>query len=133
MHVTKESKRIHYVVFILISIVLGLASRIFSNLLPDSIANHAGDTLWAMMVYFIFRFIFVERSQGLAFCLGVIFCFFIEFSQLYQADWINVIRSTLLGGLIFGKGFLVVDLLRYSVGIVIAFMIDKWILFRRVN
>lgn len=133
MHVTKEAKRIHYVVFILISIVLGLASRNFSGSLPNSIANHAGDALWAMMVYFIFRFIFVERSQGLAFCLSVIFCFFIEFSQLYQADWINVIRSTLLGGLIFGKGFLVVDLLRYSVGIVIAFMIDKWILFRRVN
>ena len=132
MRVTKEAKRIHYVVFILISIVLGLASRNY-NTIPHFIRDHAGDTLWAMMVYFIFRFIFVERSQGLAFCLSVIFCFFIEFSQLYQADWINVIRSTLLGGLIFGKGFLVVDLLRYSVGIGIAFMIDKWIVFRRFN
>lgn len=48
-----------------------------------------------------------------------------EFSQLYQGDWINTIRDTSLGALILGKGFLGVDLIRYSIGIVIAYVIDK--------
>ncbi|WP_235753901.1 DUF2809 domain-containing protein [Psychrobacillus sp. INOP01] len=113
---------------ILFSIGLGLASR-YINALPNFIVIHAGDTLWAIMIYFLFRFIFVHKSQDTAFCLSFIFCFFIEFSQLYQADWINTIRDTLLGALILGKGFLGVDLIRYTIGIVIAYVMDKWFSF----
>lgn len=126
MKFTNEPKRIYYAIAILFSIVLGLASR-YINALPNIIVNHAGDTLWAIMVFFLFRFIFVRNSQYLALWLGFIFCFFIEFSQLYQVDWINTIRGTLLGALILGKGFLVVDLMRYSIGLVIACMMDKWL------
>ena len=122
--INEERKRIYYVLAIIFSIVLGLASR-YMNVLPNFIVNHAGDIFWAMMVYFLFRFIFVHKSPFTAFCLSFIFCFVIEFSQLYQADWINTIRSTLLGALILGKGFLGVDLIRYSIGIVIAYIIDK--------
>ncbi len=60
--------------------------------------------------------------------LSMIFSFTIEFSQLYQAGWINDIRSTLLGALILGKGFLGIDLIRYTVGIVISFVADwSWV------
>lgn len=123
---TNEPKRTYYVIAILISIVLGLASRYFDTL-PQFLVNHSGDTLWAIMVYFLFRFFFVRKSHHMAFCLGFIFCFLIEFSQIYQGVWLNSIRGTLIGALILGKGFLVVDLLRYSIGIVIAFVMDKWI------
>ena len=126
MHVTKEAKRIHYVVFILISIFLGLASRNF-NTIPHFIREHAGDTLWAIMVYFLFRLLSVHKSPHKALFLSLVFCFFVEFSQLYQANWINTFRSTLFGGLILGKGFLPVDLVRYSIGIVLAYMVDNWI------
>ncbi|SEM45146.1 Protein of unknown function [Paenisporosarcina quisquiliarum] len=126
MHVTKESKRFYYVIAILVSIVFGLASRYISAL-PMFIVNHAGDTLWAIMVYFLFRIIFVHKSLHLAIYLSLVFCFCIEFSQLYQADWINTIRVSLVGSLILGKGFLPEDLIRYSIGIVIAYLLDKWI------
>jgi hypothetical protein len=43
---------------------------------------------------------------------------------LYQEDWINQIRGTILGALILGKGFLTVDLIRYITGIVIASSLD---------
>ena len=122
----KEPKRIHYLMAVLITIVFGLASRYFDTL-PNLLAHHAGDTLWAMMVYFLFRFFFVHKSPYASIYLSLIFCFLIEFSQLYQAPWINTIRGTFLGALILGKGFLVVDLIRYSLGIVFSFMIDKWI------
>lgn len=120
-----RNMRIVYLVAVGITIVLGLASRKFSYLLPLFVARNAGDALWAMMVYFGFCFLLVRKSLFLAFCLSIFFSFGIEFSQLYQADWINQIRNTVLGALILGKGFLIMDLIRYSEGILIAVLLDK--------
>ena len=110
---------------VVITILLGLGSRRFSSLLPLFAAENAGDVLWAMMVYFGFRFIFVRKSLFTALFLSLLFSYGIEFSQLYQTDWLNQIRSTMLGALILGKGFLTVDLIRYAAGNLIAAVLDK--------
>jgi glycopeptide antibiotics resistance protein len=110
---------------VVLTILLGLASRKYSHLLFSFIAENAGDVLWAMMVYFGFRFLLVNKSMITAFLLSFLFSFGVEFSQLYQEDWMNKIRGTLLGALILGKGFLLVDLIRYSTGIVIAYNLDR--------
>jgi glycopeptide antibiotics resistance protein len=107
------------------TILLGLASRKYSHLLLLFLAENAGDVLWAMMVYFGFRFLLVRNRLFIAIWLSFIFSFGIEFSQLYQGDWINQIRGTLLGALVLGKGFLIVDLYRYSTGIIIATVLDR--------
>jgi glycopeptide antibiotics resistance protein len=120
-----RNMRIVYGMVILLTILLGLASRKYGYLLPAFISQHAGDALWAMMVYFGFRFLLVRGSIMNAFLLGLLFSFGIEFSQLYQEAWINEIRSHILGGLILGKGFLVIDLVRYTFGIIIAVILDK--------
>jgi len=80
--------------------------------------------LWAMMVYFGFRLLLVRKSTLTAIWLSFLFSFGIELSQLYQEDWINQIRGTTLGALILGKGFLIEDLVRYTVGIIIATVLD---------
>lgn len=120
-----RNMRIMYLIAVIITIFLGLASRKLGYLFPVFIARNVGDALWAMMVYFGFRFLLVRKNLILAISLSILFSFGIEFSQLYQATWINYIRSTVLGGLILGKGFLIVDLFRYSAGIFIASCIDK--------
>jgi hypothetical protein len=120
-----RNMRIAYILAIFITIFLGLASRKFSDLLLLFVAENAGDLLWAMMVYFGFRFLLVCKSLLTAILLSFSFSFGIEFSQLYQADWINQIRGTLLGALILGQGFLTVDLIRYASGIMIATVLDK--------
>ncbi|MCH1624033.1 DUF2809 domain-containing protein [Fredinandcohnia quinoae] len=117
--------RLLYSVAIIVTIFLGLASRKYGYLLPPFVAENGGDMLWAMMVYFGFRFLFVRKSFISALVLCFIFTFGIEFSQLYQAEWMHQIRGTVLGALIFGKGFLLVDLVRYSGGIMIAVVLDK--------
>jgi glycopeptide antibiotics resistance protein len=110
---------------VVITILLGLASRKYSYQLLLIVAQNAGDVLWAMMVYFGFRFLLVRKSLIMAIGLSFLFSFGIEFSQLYQADWINQLRATLLGALILGKGFLTVDLIRYTVGIMLATFLDR--------
>jgi glycopeptide antibiotics resistance protein len=114
-----------YFYVVVITILLGLASRKFSHLLFSFLAENAGDVLWAMMVYFGFRFLFLKKSIVMAIFLSCLLSFGIEFSQLYQADWINQIRETLLGELVLGKGFLTVDLIRYTTGNVIATSLDR--------
>lgn len=120
-----RNMRIGYLIAVIITIILGLASRKWSLLLPSFVAQNAGDMLWAMMVYFGFRLLLVRKSTLSAIWLSFLFSFGIEFSQLYQGDWINQIRGTTLGALILGKGFLVEDLVRYTVGIIIATVLDK--------
>lgn len=117
--------RFTYLIAVVITILLGLASRKYSQLLPLFIAENAGDTIWAGMVYFGFRFLFVGKSRLTAIILSFLFSYTIEFSQLYQAVWVNQIRGTVLGSLILGKGFLVVDLFRYTVGIITAALVDR--------
>ncbi|AZN40951.1 ribosomal maturation YjgA family protein [Paenibacillus albus] len=122
------TKRWLYVIAAGAVIVLGLAVRRYSEALPRWIAEHAGDSLWASMIYFGIRFFIYRQSLIAAAVISLCFCFADEFSQLYQADWINQIRDTTLGALILGHGFLVVDLIRYTVGIGAAYSVDRWLL-----
>ncbi|QFG01160.1 DUF2809 domain-containing protein [Psychrobacillus glaciei] len=117
--------RIVYMFAVVITILLGLSSRKYSQSLLPFVAQNAGDVMWAMMVYFGFRFLLVRKSLLTAIWLSFSFSFGIEISQLYQAEWINQIRNTLLGALILGIGFLEVDLIRYAVGIMFATVLDK--------
>ena len=86
--------------------------------------DHVGDILWAIMIYFGFRFLQTHSAKQKTATIALIFCFFIEISQLYQAEWINAIRHTTLGGLILGFGFLWSDLLGYCVGVFLAWLFD---------
>jgi len=123
--IKQRNMRFGYVIAVILTIVFGLASRKFSPLLPIFVAENAGDILWAMMVYFGFRFLLMRKSLLTAIFLSFLFSYGIEFSQMYQAEWINQLRGTLLGALILGKGFLTVDLIRYAIGITVAAVIDK--------
>lgn len=116
-----------YICAFLTAIVLGLSSRAFADQLPLVVSRHAGDALWGSMVYFGFRILIIKESLLLSLTMSLLFSFGIEFSQLYQSEWINDIRSSLLGGLVLGQGFLWADLVRYAVGIALAFILDSFI------
>jgi hypothetical protein len=119
-------KNITYTFLVLVFICLGLTSRM-TNAFPSEITVHLGDVFWASMVFFLFRLLLQHRSILITALFSVMFSFGIEISQLYQSDWINSIRNTLIGGLILGRGFMWIDLLRYSLGILIGIVIDQFI------
>lgn len=123
--------RVIYLLLTLAIMCLGLASRKYIDYLPSFLGKYAGDTLWATMVYLGLAFLFNRFNIKKITILSLIFSYGIEISQLYQANWINEIRNTLIGSLILGRGFLFSDLICYTVGIFIGIIIDKLIF--RIN
>ncbi|WP_269227699.1 DUF2809 domain-containing protein [Flavobacterium eburneipallidum] len=112
-----------YFILIILVIILGILSRKISG-----IPSFIGDVLYAVMVYFGMRFLFINKSHRKSMALALIFCFSIEFLQLYRAEWIINIRRTSLGHYVLGEGFLWSDLVCYVIGIGMAFLMDyKWI------
>ncbi|MBN8047430.1 DUF2809 domain-containing protein [Paraclostridium bifermentans] len=123
--------RIKYLVVTMFTMIMGLLSRKYMNIFPKAIAPFVGDMLWAMMVYFGLRFLIPKLKLTKTLILAIVFSFSIEISQLYQADWINNIRATTLGGLVLGHGFLFEDLISYSLGIVMGCLLDYFLCDKR--
>lgn len=103
--------------------VMGLLSRRVDGL-PRFLAVYSGDVLWATMVFLGIAFLFKTQPSKYIAVAALLFSFGIEFSQLYHAPWIDQIRATTIGGLVLGYGFLWSDLICYTVGIIIAMVID---------
>jgi hypothetical protein len=120
----RKPNRLFYLLMIFIVICLGLLSRKMTDYIQDIIDLFLGDSLWALMVYLFIRMLFKNLSTNKVVLTGILFCFIIEFSQLYHDDWIDMIRKTTLGGLILGYGFLWSDLAAYLVGIGFGIIID---------
>ncbi|WP_341277762.1 DUF2809 domain-containing protein [Paenibacillus sp. FSL H8-0537] len=118
-------KIVYYAAAVLITMALGYSSRHFAGQLPSFVVTHFGDILWASMVYFGFRILQAKRPLLLSLACSAAFSFGIEFSQLYQADWIRNLRHTTLGGLVLGQGFSGIDLVRYSIGLLFSYALDR--------
>lgn len=94
----------------------------------EGVPTFFGDTLYAVMVYFGLRMLFVNFNIQKTAILALLFCFGIEFLQLYNAEWMLTVRRTTLGHYALGQGFLWSDLGYYGIGVIIAFLMDfKWI------
>ena len=122
-----KRNRLVYVLLIILTIGLGLASRRWGYLLPEFISKYSGDTLWAIMVFLIMGFIFKDKSTWIIACYAIIFSISIEISQLYHGELIDSIRGTRLGGLVLGYGFLWSDIVCYIIGIMIGTCVEYYI------
>jgi hypothetical protein len=112
-----------------VSIVLGLASRRYGSALPAFVTEYAGDTLWAVMVYWLLATFF--RSSGApGLFIGTIgIAFAVEASQLGRTPWLDALRADGFGALVLGSGFVWSDLVCYVAGACIAVVVDR-VLFR---
>jgi hypothetical protein len=117
--------RIICVLLIILTLAAGLASRHFSTILPGWIHDYAGDSLWAMLVYFLTALIYTRKSSKWVALITLAVSYLIELSQLYHSPWIDNLRSFPLAGLVLGYGFLWSDLICYALGVGIGFAIDR--------
>ncbi|MGG3523495.1 DUF2809 domain-containing protein [Bacillus pseudomycoides] len=125
-----KRNRLLYAILTIIVVILGLASRKFAYALPNLLNAYLGDALWALMIFIGFGFLFHKMKTKKIVFLSLLFCYGIEISQLYHADWIDNIRATTLGGLVLGYGFLWSDLLAYTIGVGMGMLCE--LMFRKV-
>ena len=118
-----ERNRLFQILYIAVTIGLGLFSR--TGYLPDFLYGYLGDTLYALMFFFIVGFVLPRSSIIKVSIVALSLCFAIELSQLYHAEWIDAIRKTRIGGLILGFGFLWSDLISYGVGVTSGAILEK--------
>ena len=118
--------RVKLFFLLLLVIAAGLFSRSeHASSLPVFIQSYAGDTLWALTLFVFLAFVSSSAGTKELVMISLIIAFAVEFSQMYQAEWINSIRRTTPGGLILGFGFKWSDLVCYSAGIFICFLFDS--------
>ncbi|MCR6787217.1 MULTISPECIES: ribosomal maturation YjgA family protein [Bacillus cereus group] len=124
-----KRNRVVYALFTIVVIILGLSSRKFAFALPHLLNDYLGDALWALMIFTGFGFLFPKtETKKLAF-ISLMFCYGIEASQLYHAEWIDSIRATTLGGLVLGYSFLWSDVVAYTIGVGVGILCE--VIFRK--
>lgn len=115
-----SSRRIWYLLAFLIVVALGLLSRKVPALPAET-----GDALWAIMVFCGWRFLFPRKGLRTIALWALVTSYADEFSQLLTWPWLVEWRSTTLGHLILGQGFLWVDLIAYTIGILLAYLVAR--------
>ena len=108
-----------------LTIILGLASREFAFLLPLWLAKNLGDVLYAVMAFWLVRFLFPRLPTFRAALAAGLFCFGIEMLKFVQIHWLVAARHSRAGALIFGSGFHWSNLLCYVLGVAAAALVEK--------
>lgn len=103
----------------------GLASRTeAAAALPEFFQDYSGDTLWALMVYCLCATAACRWPAHRIAACAIAFAYGIEFSQLFNPEWLETIRDLPGMRLVFGYGFLWSDLCCYTVGVSIGCTAD---------
>ena len=84
------------------------------------IATYLGDTLWAVMFYFLFAAVLMSWATRRLAVLTLIFTAGIEFSQLYHGEPLASLRSFPPTRFLLGTNFLWSDILCLCVGTTLA-------------
>ncbi|MBR1520058.1 MAG: DUF2809 domain-containing protein [Bacteroidaceae bacterium] len=111
---------------IVVLIPTGLCSR-HINWIPEE----TGDALWAMMMFCLWRIVLVKKGLKLVALVSLTHSFLVEFSQMIRWPWLVSFRSTFLGHMMLGQGFLWTDLLAYLLGILLVYGVFRGVEKRR--
>ena len=106
------------IIGIILLIPIGLISRRIGW-----IPTETGDALWAMMVFCLWRIVLHNKKLPLVAITSLVHCYLVEFSQMITWRWLVSFRQTFIGHMMLGQGFLWIDLLAYSIGIIVIYMI----------
>ena len=112
-----KRKTVIPIIGIVLLIPIGLISRRISFIPAET-----GDALWAMMVFCMWRIILQNKKLSVVAIASLVHCYLVEFSQMITWRWLVSFRQTFIGHMMLGQGFLWIDLIAYSVGIIIIYM-----------
>lgn len=113
-----KSKLFTPIIGIILLIPIGLISRRIGWIPAET-----GDALWAMMVFCLWRIVLHNKKLPTVAIVSLAHCYLVEFSQMITWRWLVSFRQTFIGHMMLGQGFLWIDLLAYSIGIIVIYMI----------
>lgn len=117
-------KRLLYCGITLAIIAVGLASRRWPAMFPAAWGKYPGDALWTMMVFFGLAVVLPRLGTMRLTVAALAISYAVEFSQLYQAPWIQVLRAHPIGHLALGSTFNWPDLAAYTIGAMLAICLE---------
>jgi len=106
---------------------LGLASRTYDGLFPNALGKYPGDALWTVAVYLGWKLVFPAMAPWKLGLMALGQSVGVEFLQLYHTPWLDGIRGNRFGHLLLGSTFNPMDLVAYSVGAAVVFLIDRFL------
>jgi hypothetical protein len=106
---------------------LGLASRTYDGLFPNALGKYPGDALWTVAAYLGWKLVFPAMAPWKLGLMALGQSVGVEFLQLYHAPWLDGIRRNHFGHLLLGSTFNPMDLVAYSVGAAVVFLIDRFL------
>ncbi len=112
-----KRKTVIPIIGIVLLIPIGLISRRISFIPAET-----GDALWSMMIFCLWRIILQNKKLSVVAIASLVHCYLVEFSQMITWRWLVSFRQTFIGHMMLGQGFLWIDLIAYSVGIIIIYM-----------
>ncbi len=122
---TNPRSRVYLTATLAIVIAMGLGSRKYGDSLPGFVADNAGDALWTVAALVALAIVFPGWSSIRLGVVALSISVGVEFSQLIDTPILNSIRANGIGRLFLGRGFVWLDLIRYSVGAIVATAIDR--------
>lgn len=113
-----------YLVLLAVTILLGLASRIYRGSIPLALDRYAGDTLWATAVLLLLAILFpAARTFSLAIAAAAL-SLAVELSQLAHPPWLEGLRRVPGVALVLGYDFVWTDLACYVAGVGLGVVVD---------
>lgn len=120
--------RMVYFVLIVLTIMMGVASRLLPGLMPPMLGKYPGDVLWALMVFLIWGWLLARSPSALVLVLAVITALAVEFLKLSQDPWLVHARQTSWGNWVFGHVFSWRNLVAYAIGIGLGLVMEMLLL-----
>lgn len=114
------SKRQTFLLVLAGLIFFGLTSRKVQHIPPET-----GDALWAMSVFAFLRILSPRMSYLGTAVLSFAISYAVEFSQLIHYPWLDSVRNTWIGHMLLGQGFLWKDLVAYTIGIILMYVLCR--------
>ena len=118
-------RRLIYILCFILIIPIGLATRKYSASIPAILAEYGGDVLYATCWFFFIRIFLVRPKVWKAAIIACLICYAIELLELYNAQWMVKLRHIPPMGLILGYGFKWSDMLCYTIGCALGWVIDR--------
>jgi hypothetical protein len=109
--------RLLYFAGIFIFLYIGLLSRWHGRSIPAFFASYTGDYIAGWMAYCGMAVLFPKKSIKKLAIFSLVMAYALECSQLYHTPGLDRFRTTFIGHMMLGQGFLWSDLICDTAGI----------------